>query len=427
MKSKLYLSIFLPLITFSGYAQTINATTEVADNSFLYTTHNVSATMHRFFNITLQDVQNDTITPYGQKQGAPLRYSGQLSGWAQYAPDLNMNFWIGGRYIPQFNYAIPLNNSGKIDFEASANILGEMGAKLFSEADFDGNIKPYRAWVRYSSNRTELRFGLQKINFGSAQMLRPLMWFDSIDPRDPLQLTDGVWALLWRYYFNNNTNIWLWGLYGNKNLRGMEMVAAEKQTPEVGGRIQVPIPRGEVALSYHRRSADIPSMQQLGITLPFDRVGESRVGFDIRMDVGVGLWLEGSWTKFNQNLDMFTNQEIATLGTDFTFGVGNGLTTTFEHLVFSYDKNSFAFANLNNFSGLSLSYPINMFDSISAMAYYDWSGGNPYIFINWQKQFNNLTFYLMGYWNPKSYILPGQMGNNRFTGKGIQLMVVWNH
>jgi len=55
-------------------------------------------------------------------------------------------------------------------------------------------------WIRLSTKQFELRAGLQKINFGSATLLRPLMWFDKIDPRDPLQLTDGVYALLARYY-----------------------------------------------------------------------------------------------------------------------------------------------------------------------------------------------------------------------------------
>jgi len=83
----------------------------------------------------------------------------------------------------------------------------------------DSKIKPYRLWVRLSTERFELRAGLQKINFGSASMLRPLMWFDHIDPRDPLQLTDGVYGLLGRYYFQNNANAWLWVLWGNDKTR----------------------------------------------------------------------------------------------------------------------------------------------------------------------------------------------------------------
>ena len=77
------------------------------------------------------------------------------------------------------------------------------------KVDFSDNLK--------RNNKLHIEPGLQKINFGSATMLRPLMWFDQVDPRDPLQLTDGVWGVLGRYYFLNNANIWLWGLYGNKN------------------------------------------------------------------------------------------------------------------------------------------------------------------------------------------------------------------
>ena len=72
--------------------------------------------------------------------------------------------------------------------------------------------------------------GLQKINFGSAVLLRPLMWFDSLDPRDPLQLTDGVYAVLLRYYFPNNANLWAWALYGNDSPKGWESAATAEDT-----------------------------------------------------------------------------------------------------------------------------------------------------------------------------------------------------
>jgi hypothetical protein len=72
--------------------------------------------------------------------------------------------------------------------------------KDFNSFSSNGDIKPYRLWARYSTSQLEIRAGLQKINFGSANILRPLMWFDQMDPRDPLQLTDGVWGILGRYY-----------------------------------------------------------------------------------------------------------------------------------------------------------------------------------------------------------------------------------
>ena len=364
---------------------------------------------------------------FAQTEKNTLEYSGQLSAWSQYTPDITPDFWLGARYIPQLNYKNPLKAEHLIDFELSANILGEMGTQLFDQATFDGKVKPYRAWMRYSNNRTEIRLGLQKINFGSSQMFRPLMWFDQMDPRDPLQLTDGVWGLLGRYYFQNNANIWIWGLYGNKNRKGWEIAPVSKTHPEVGGRIQLPIPHGETALSYHFRMVDFNSLSQ-ALPVILNPVAENRLGIDTRLDVVVGLWLEASWTSLTKNWGMITHQEMITIGTDYTFGIGNGITTTFEQMIFSYDQSAFAFANTANFSGLSLSYPVGLSDNLSAMTYYDWTNHDSYFFLNWQKQFNHISFYVMGYLNPRTYALPGQMSEmNRFSGKGLQLMLVWNH
>ncbi|MGB8490409.1 MAG: hypothetical protein WCE64_05075, partial [Bacteroidales bacterium] len=139
-----------------------------------------------------------------------ISFSGQLSSWLNYNHGNALPVHIGGCYIPQFDFAHSLKNDRKIDFEASANIYGSAGFHPFDSSGFDGQIKPYRLWARYSTDQLEIRAGLQKLNFGSASILRPLMWFDKIDPRDPLKLTDGVWGILGRYYFLNNADIWLW-------------------------------------------------------------------------------------------------------------------------------------------------------------------------------------------------------------------------
>ncbi|MDO8896287.1 MAG: hypothetical protein Q7V19_01460, partial [Bacteroidales bacterium] len=135
-----------------------------------------------------------------------LSFSGQASAWAGLNDEKSA--WTGARYIPQLNYKIQ-KKKNLFDFEASANINGALSFFNFDSVSADANLKPYRFWARYSGDQLELRLGLQKINFGSASMLRPLMWFDKVDPRDPLQLTDGVWGLLGRYYFLNNANLWL--------------------------------------------------------------------------------------------------------------------------------------------------------------------------------------------------------------------------
>lgn len=355
-----------------------------------------------------------------------LNISGQLSLWGNYNHRNILPVITGGRYIPSISYGIRFRNQKLLDFEASANLFGTFSFKPFDMTSSDGNIKPYRGWVRYSSDQFEIRAGLQKINFGSASLLRPLMWFDQMDPRDPLNLTDGVWALLARYYFLNNANIWLWGLYGNNDPRGFEMIPVNKKTPEFGGRIQLPVPRGELAVSYHHRYADNRGM--IIFDNFFERIPEDRFGIDAKWNLKTGFWVEGSWTRKRENLGLLTNQVILNTGIDYTFGLGNGLYVLYEHLLLSSDEKPFAFDNRNSFSLLTVSYPTGLFDKVSAIVYYNWTNKTVYNFVSWQKQFDRIMLYLMGYWNPDLYQLPAQTGSQSlFSGKGFQFMFVFNH
>jgi len=133
-----------------------------------------------------------------------FHFAGQASDWAMAWYDTSFSGQAGLRYIPTFSFG-----TGPFDAELAANGFGTWSAR--ANSSFDIAAKPYRAWLRYSAPRFEARLGLQKLNFGSATMLRPLQWFDRLDPRDPLALTDGVYAGLARYYFPNDANVWTWG------------------------------------------------------------------------------------------------------------------------------------------------------------------------------------------------------------------------
>jgi hypothetical protein len=256
--------------------------------------------------------------------------------------------------------------------------------------------------------------------------MRPLMWFDQMDPRDPLQLTDGVWGLLARYYFLNNANIWLWGLYGNSSRKGWEMIPVNKKIPEYGGRIQLPVNKGEVALSYHHRVAD---SRDLGSEInSFDKIPENRFGFDAKWDLITGFWIESSYTNKRKDLGIYTNQFVINAGIDYTFAFGNGLYVAFEQLMAAYDEKPFSFSDNILFSLLMVNYPLGLFDRLSTIIYYPWSGGSVYSFINWQRQFDKTMLYVMAYWNPDTFQLPAQAeSKNIFAGKGIQIMFVFNH
>jgi len=358
--------------------------------------------------------------------GEVLRFSGQASAWTHVHPNANMPLWVGVRYIPQANYGMAIHTTKRIDVEVSANLRGLTGLGIKESQMADGDMRPYRAWLRYSGDQFELRLGLQKINFGSAAMLRPLMWFDQMDPRDPLQLTDGVWGLLGKYYFLNNANVWLWGLYGNKEPKTWEVGQTTMGRPEFGGRLQVPVWRGEAALSTHYRQVD---------TSPFtpfigghDHMPETRIGLDAKWDMEAGLWLEASLISKHRKFGMLTHQHMFTAGIDYTFGIGNGLSAMIENLWFAPGHTLFYWQESLNFSAFSVSYPVSMFSNINAIVYFDWRNKQTYNFINIRQDYRKITFYLMAFWNPDTFQLPQQTGStSMFSGRGIQVMMVWNH
>lgn len=354
-----------------------------------------------------------------------IQFKGQLSSWLHYNAENNLSFLFGARYIPQLNYAYSFKNDQRLDFETSINSFATISSNVSDSIVFDGSIKPYRAWIRYSGKQFELRAGLQKINFGSATMLRPLMWFDEVDARDPLKLTDGVWGLLGRYYFLNNANIWMWVLYGNENPRGWEFVERNKRYPEFGGRIQFPLSKSEMGFSYHHQIIDMQSIAI--ITAPLESISENKIGFDIKIDWHIGFWIEGVWSTRNADIGILKNQEMITIGADYTFGIGNGLYLIAEHFLSSFDENAFEFQQPINFTATSISYPVGLFDNINAIFYYDWGNNSAYSFLNWQKQFNNWSVNLMAYWNPENSALPTSGAVNLYGGKGMQLMLIFNH
>ena len=357
-----------------------------------------------------------------------IKFKGQLSAWLSPDPANSFQTFTGIRYIPELSAKKELSKKVSIDAEISLNAFGSAFIHSFDNTSFDGNIKPYRMWVRLSTKQFELRAGLQKINFGSATFLRPLMWFDKIDPRDPLQLTDGVYALLARYYFKNNTNIWLWSLYGNGEKKGWEMIPSFDDKIEYGGRIQTPVLSGELALTYHHRKADLSKIDLQESLSSTDILNENRIGLDGKWDLGIGLWFEISLTHQDFDISPLVYRRAVNIGADYTFALGNGLNVMTEFFTYGMSEEIFSSSENIYFSTLSLNYPLGIIDNISLMVYYDWTNKDWYRFVNWQQTYDKWSFYLMGFWNPDKF----QIYNNRqdysfFTGTGFQFMVVFNH
>ncbi len=353
---------------------------------------------------------------------------GLISVWLFDNFDRASDTQTGGRFIPEFSLGLPISGSFSLDMNLSLNAYGIADIGTVENIRTEGEVKPYRFWLRLATPRFEARVGLQKINFGSASLLRPLMWFDSLDPRDPLQLTDGVYGVLVRYYFRSNANVWVWGLYGNETTKGWESASTAKDTVEYGGRLQLPLLTGELAVTYHRRQFDLGPLRGAPATLPGERATESRVGLDGKWDLGIGLWFEGTLTHQRSDLLPQPWQLAFMLGADYTLGLGNGLNVMAEHLRLDRSAEAFGPGNAVDFTAFFLRYPVNIFVDMTAIFYYDWKEKEFYRFLSWQRTYDRWRFNIIAFWNPADFqVYPTQAGANPFSGKGIQLMVVFNY
>jgi len=357
-----------------------------------------------------------------------LECKGLIAGWTIGKLEQAVNPQAGMRFIPEFSLNQKISGSFSLAAEVSLNAFGTARFKSGEEMETEGDIEPYRFWLRLGGERFEARLGLQKISFGSATLLRPLMWFDTLDPRDPLQLTDGVYGLLFRYYFLNNANLWAWAMYGNDSPKGWDSIATAKDTVEYGGRAQVPLWSGELALSYHRRQLDSLIDAAPPALTSGERIRESRVGLDGKWDVGVGLWFEGTLTHQETDLLPRPWQRAASFGIDYTFDWGNGLSIIGEHLRLDSSGKAFASGDGRDFSALFLRYPASLFFELTAIFYYDWKEKEFYRFLSWQRTHDRWRFNLIAFWNPDTFrVFPTQPGANSFAGKGFQLMIAFNY
>lgn len=356
-----------------------------------------------------------------------FNFDGQLSGIANYSPEAVAWGLLNGLYIPELNYDWKLDtNQRSLYFEASANIWGS-GYFYSDSTRWEGNIEAYRVFARYTGNQVEFRQGLQKIDFGSAMILRPLQWFNEIDPRDPLAITNGVWAGLGRYYFLNNANIWVWGMLPSTNPRGLDLTKSASNQIEFGGRFQQPTNRGEIAITYHHRKANPSDFSDF---VNVNSVPENRFGLDGKWDLGIGLWFETSYVRKQEDLGLLTNQTLGTIGADYTFGIGHGLNVVLEHMISGYDEKTLGFEKQFNTTAINFSYPLGFFDNLSIFSTYSWEVEAASFFVNYQHDFRKVTGYFMAYYTPETNVTLIESENDfvsSFAGPGLRIMLLFKH
>ncbi|HDP95367.1 MAG TPA: hypothetical protein ENN40_08425 [Candidatus Aminicenantes bacterium] len=358
-------------------------------------------------------------------RGLDLTFRGQFNAWLIGNIESALISQAGFQYIPELTLNREWGGGLTLDavFSLDAGTTGEH--RPDEKAAVTGDLEPYRLWTRLAGNRFEVRVGLQKINFGSATLFRPLMWFDHIDPRDPLKRTRGVKGLLFRYYFPGNANIWFWGLLGSRVTKGWETLPTPGGKIELGGRLQLPLPSGEAAFTYHHRHADLSGTLEAPQAMP---LGEHRFALDCKLDVAVGLWFELAAIQRDTNLPLLRHQRMWTVGTDYTFAWGNGLHVLAEYSQTAWADRLFGSGEHTRILGLMMNYPIGLLDQVSGVYYWNPGQHNHYLWVNWQRTSDHWQFHFTLFLNPEAETRnPARDPAAGFSGNGFRVMVVFNH
>ncbi|MPM74843.1 hypothetical protein SDC9_121832 [bioreactor metagenome] len=364
------------------------------------------------------------------EENVKIDINGQVVAWSTAQFEDPFVIQPGARFVPTLTGKFETSKQSFFDFEASLNINGSLTFEKGNLVDKVGQFKPYRIWGRYANDKIEVRAGLQKINFGSAKMFRPLMWFDGMDIRDPLQLTDGVYGILSKYFFDNNSSVWLWGLVGNDKPKGYELYGSALWKPEVGGRFESPIGPGEIGLGFHHRTL-VPDNNLYHLPMSDVEMKENRIGVNGKWDLEVGLWFESSISFIDENdVNIFGKTDMLNVGMDYTLPIGNGLGVTFEYFRYHTGNKLFTGDLSAQVLGGMLNYPVSLMDNLSGMLFY-LPVGNKSMWLNylsWSRNYDNLSLYAIAFWNPVNYNFPALQAQNRnlFAGKGLQLMVSYN-
>lgn len=385
-------------------------------------------------------------------QSLTLAGEASLSGTASGAAEGTQHLLV--RYLPELSGALPLFAGLTLDLTASADLWASRAWSDGREGARGEEAELYRGWARLSSPSVEVRAGRQKISFGSAAIFRPLMWFDQVDPRDPLQLSEGVDAVLGRAYLPKNVTLWGWAVRGRDEPKGWEMIPSDDGALEAGGRLQLPFGPGELAATFHHREVDLTALAAPGA----ESTGtEKRFAVDGKWDLGIGTWFEAVAVRQDSPLLSDAWIRSVAVGADYTFGIGNGLTVLAEHLW----KESPALDTGESdgapeqppvgqpegplppalptedlrLTAFTVSYPWGVLDRIGLAIYRDWENGELFRMLEWRRSYDRWRVHLLGFWNPEDLALfpsgsdapSGAAGASPLSGAGVQLMVIFNH
>jgi hypothetical protein len=330
-------------------------------------------------------------------------YKGQL--W------LDANFLENSEDLSYFGYIaeLSLRSNNNLDFEWSRKLTS-----IYSNSETYNTNKNYRLWIRYSKPKYDFRLGLQKISFGTASLLRPLNWFDTIDFTSTTAQTDGIKAMRAQFFPSESTIFWIW--------------CVDDEKVSCGSRLEFLNNLGSFGLSYHNDRDNIDhkvfSVPQIIDNQPsIDFPGRNhRIGLDYRYDGLMGLWLEGA-SILSSSKDINLNRfDMLTLGADYTLSVLDGVLISSESMYFSFiseertedtDQNPWILHQTT--SSLIASMPIGMLNDLMFITIRDWNTKDFYNLLRWSTTFDYFSI------NCMLSINPSEVQDN------FKIMFIYNH
>lgn len=304
-------------------------------------------------------------------------------------------------YIPTLSMSYELSNNNLFDVEWAYNL--NRSIKRSNNNDSSNYLsKPYRGWIRFSTKNIEARLGLQKIVFGPAQLIRPLAWFDTIDPKNPTAQTEGVDAFRLKIFPSNSVVLWTWILNGKAD------------TLSYGGRAEISTKFGEWGFTFHQdptRSMQIIGQYPVVVAGP-----HKRFGVDYRFDGYFGFWLEGTgFISDRSNIFNMDRQTLFALGNDYTIPIGSGLLIMLETLrseewsITVDDKNS------KTISSIMTNLPIGIFHQFMFISNLDWDNDLTYSYLRWTSTYDHYSVNVMASVNTEP------------EHNSVTIMLIYNH
>ena len=351
-------------------------------------------TIFSFHSITLSQI----YSAKGQFVASGLTSNDILDSWSSYETIIG--------YIPTLSLKKELSNDKLVDAEWAYHL------KRYYTGDslFNFIANNHRLWIRYSSDKIEARFGIQKIVFGPTQILRPLSWFDTFDLKDPSGHTNGVESFRLRWFPSNNIAIWSW------------LINNDADTLSFGGRAEISSEIGEFGFTYHQDPSRI--MQLVGQTnIPVFN-SQNRIALDYRFDGFIGFWNESVLIKSYRS-----NIKMVSIGVDYTLPILNGILVMTESMYIQSKYNNIQ--SNQNFSVFMASIPIGMIHQLMYISQMDWKEDKTYQYLRWSSTYDAYSLNMIISINPKrnQYDIPVSLLPKSLSGfgTGIQFMFIYNH